>query len=49
MRIIAAINAKKRIRMPGDYDADGITGASLLMLGLRELGAQTFTPSFRTV
>jgi single-stranded-DNA-specific exonuclease len=38
VRIIAAINAKKRIRIHGDYDADGITGASLLMLGLRELG-----------
>lgn len=38
-RIIAAMNAKKRIRIHGDYDADGITGASVLMLGLRDLGA----------
>ncbi len=43
LRIIAAINAKKRIRIHGDYDADGITGASLLMLGLRELGANVHT------
>jgi single-stranded-DNA-specific exonuclease len=39
-RIIAAIKAKKRIRIHGDYDADGITASSLLMLGLRDLGAQ---------
>jgi single-stranded-DNA-specific exonuclease len=42
-RIITAINTKKRIRIHGDYDADGITGASLLMLGLRELGANVHT------
>lgn len=39
-RIVAAIKAKKRIRIHGDYDADGITASSLLMLGLRDLGAQ---------
>ena len=38
-RIVAAIRAKKRIRIHGDYDADGITGSSVLTLGLRELGA----------
>ncbi|NJK44019.1 MAG: hypothetical protein HC933_06780 [Pleurocapsa sp. SU_196_0] len=38
-RIIAAMRARKRIRIHGDYDADGITGASVLTLGLRELGA----------
>ena len=38
-RIIAAMTAKKRIRIHGDYDADGITGAAVLVLGLRELGA----------
>ncbi len=38
-RIVRAVRGKKRIRIHGDYDADGITGASLLMLGLRELGA----------
>jgi single-stranded-DNA-specific exonuclease len=46
-RIIAAIKAKKRIRVHGDYDADGITGSSVLMLGLRELGADVhvFVPN----
>jgi single-stranded-DNA-specific exonuclease len=39
-RIVLAIRAGKRIRIHGDYDADGITGASVLMLGLRELGAK---------
>ncbi|MBB6097726.1 single-stranded-DNA-specific exonuclease [Deinobacterium chartae] len=38
-RLVAAIRAKKRIRIHGDYDADGITAASVLLLGLRELGA----------
>jgi single-stranded-DNA-specific exonuclease len=38
-RIIAAMRAKKRIRIHGDYDADGITGSSVLLLGLRDLGA----------
>lgn len=38
-RIVSAIKSGKRIRIHGDYDADGITGSSLLMLGLRELGA----------
>jgi single-stranded-DNA-specific exonuclease len=38
-RIVAAMRAGKRIRIHGDYDADGITGASVLTLGLRELGA----------
>ena len=38
-RIIAAMDAGKRIRIHGDYDADGITASSVLMLGLRALGA----------
>jgi single-stranded-DNA-specific exonuclease len=38
-RIVSAIRAKRRIRIHGDYDADGITGSSVLVLGLRELGA----------
>ena len=38
-RIIAAMKAKKRIRIHGDYDADGITGAAVLVLGLQSLGA----------
>ena len=38
-RLIAAIKANKRIRIHGDYDADGVTATSVLVLGLRELGA----------
>jgi single-stranded-DNA-specific exonuclease len=38
-RIIRAMDGKKRIRIHGDYDADGITGAAVLTLGLRALGA----------
>lgn len=38
-RIIAAMKAKKRIRIHGDYDADGVTASSVLVLGLRALGA----------
>lgn len=38
-RLAAALRANKRVRVHGDYDADGITAASLLTLGLRELGA----------
>ncbi len=37
--IAAAIRAKKRIRVHGDYDADGVTAAALLVTGLNELGA----------
>lgn len=38
-RLIAAIEAGKRIRIHGDYDADGVTATSVLVLGLRALGA----------
>lgn len=38
-RVIAAMKARKRIRIHGDYDADGITASSVLVLGLRALGA----------
>ena len=38
-RIIRAMDAGKRIRIHGDYDADGITASSVLLLGLRALGA----------
>lgn len=38
-RLAAALSAKKRILIHGDYDADGISGAAILVLGLRELGA----------
>ncbi|WP_045233539.1 single-stranded-DNA-specific exonuclease RecJ, partial [Deinococcus pimensis] len=38
-RIVAAIRARKRIRIHGDYDADGVTATSVLVLGLRAQGA----------
>ena len=38
-RITAAIAARRRIIIYGDYDADGMTGTSILLLGLRLLGA----------
>ncbi|GEM47982.1 single-stranded-DNA-specific exonuclease RecJ [Deinococcus cellulosilyticus] len=38
-RVIAAMKARKRIRIHGDYDADGITASSVLVLGLKALGA----------
>jgi|GEM_PF-156567 len=38
-RIVKAMDAGKRIRIHGDYDADGITASSVLMLGLKALGA----------
>ena len=38
-RLVGAIRARKRIRIHGDYDADGISGTALLTLGLRALGA----------
>ena len=45
-RLAAAIAKRERILIHGDYDADGISGSALLMLGLRELGGsvQTFIP-----
>lgn len=39
-RILQAIEAGKRIRIHGDYDADGVTATATLVLGLREVGAQ---------
>ena len=38
-RTVAAIRAGKRIRIHGDYDADGVTATATLVLGLRALGA----------
>ncbi len=35
-----AIRRGKRIRVHGDYDADGLTGTALLVRGLRALGAR---------
>lgn len=37
--LLDAINTGKKIVVFGDYDADGITGTSILTLGLRRLGA----------
>lgn len=38
-RIVRAIERGERIRIHGDYDADGVTAAAVLTLGLGELGA----------
>ncbi|GGK12438.1 single-stranded-DNA-specific exonuclease [Deinococcus malanensis] len=38
-RLVQAIKACKRIRIHGDYDADGVTATAVLVLGLRALGA----------
>jgi single-stranded-DNA-specific exonuclease len=39
-RLLAAISAGKRICVYGDYDVDGVTGAAILLQGLRLLGAR---------
>lgn len=39
-RVVEALTGRRRILIHGDYDADGISGAALLLLGLRELGGQ---------
>ncbi|HEX7000991.1 MAG TPA: DHH family phosphoesterase, partial [Trueperaceae bacterium] len=46
-RLAAAIEKRERILIHGDYDADGITGTALLLLGLRALGGdvQAFLPN----
>src|SRR5690625_3754695 len=46
-RLADAVRHGKRVLIHGDYDADGITGAAILQLGLRELGgqAETFIPN----
>ncbi|MEX2542283.1 MAG: single-stranded-DNA-specific exonuclease RecJ [Trueperaceae bacterium] len=38
-RLEDAMRRKERILIHGDYDADGISGTALLLLGLRALGA----------
>lgn len=38
-QLVAAVRAGKRIRIHGDYDADGVSATAILVLGLRELGA----------
>jgi single-stranded-DNA-specific exonuclease len=39
-RLIDAIERGRRVRIHGDYDADGISGTAVLTLGLRALGAR---------
>lgn len=45
-RVVSALRNNEEITVLGDYDVDGITGASLLYLGLRKLGgsAHCFVP-----
>lgn len=38
-RIVQAIRERRRIRIHGDYDADGVSATATLVLGLRDLGA----------
>ena len=38
-RIIRAVENKEKIIIYGDYDVDGTTATSILLMGLRELGA----------
>ncbi|PNY82903.1 single-stranded-DNA-specific exonuclease RecJ [Deinococcus koreensis] len=38
-RLVRAMGANKRIRIHGDYDADGVSATAVLVLGLRALGA----------
>ncbi|KGQ20982.2 single-stranded-DNA-specific exonuclease RecJ [Thermus filiformis] len=38
--VLEAIRKGKRIRIHGDYDADGLTGTAILLKGLRALGAE---------
>ena len=39
-RVLAAVREGRKICVYGDYDVDGLTGASILLQGLRLLGAQ---------
>ncbi len=39
-RVRVAIKGREKIVVYGDYDVDGVTGASILYLALRELGAE---------
>ncbi len=39
-RIKKAIDAEERIMVFGDYDVDGVTGSSILYLGMKDLGAK---------
>ncbi len=39
LRIAQALDKRQRIRVHGDYDADGLTGTAILLGGLGKLGA----------
>ncbi|GIW27218.1 MAG: single-stranded-DNA-specific exonuclease RecJ [Meiothermus sp.] len=39
LRIVEALDKRERIRVHGDYDADGLTGTAILLNGLGKLGA----------
>lgn len=39
LRIVQALEKRQRIRVHGDYDADGLTGTAILLNGLGKLGA----------
>lgn len=41
--VLSVIAAQKRITVYGDYDVDGLTGTTLLMIALQELGAKHLT------
>ena len=38
-RVLDAVRSKEKIYVWGDYDADGVTGSSIVVLGLRKLGS----------
>lgn len=40
LRVQEAIKNQEKIMIFGDYDVDGVSGASILYLGLKEMGAQ---------
>lgn len=40
LRIAQALEKRQRIRVHGDYDADGLTGTAVLLNGLGKLGAE---------
>jgi len=45
LRIVEALGKRERIRVHGDYDADGLTGTAILLNGWANWGP-IYTPSF---
>ncbi|MFH1710436.1 MAG: single-stranded-DNA-specific exonuclease RecJ [bacterium] len=41
LRVLSAKNKGERVAVYGDYDVDGVTGTSILLLTLKELGIDT--------